>query len=473
MEHGRTSRETRTKQVAVSHLKTLATPARRAISLAVFSAICLAVPLFFPAAFPLAWFGLIPLLASFHSPRWQASLTASLTFGFAFHGLANYWLVPTISGLAPFAESTPQAMAIWAIVGFVALLLWQSLFAVFFGIFVWVVAQRRKGFMFALGVGSSWLLTEWLRSLGTFGYPWALLASTQVAFLPIVQLVSWVGSFGLSGTIAFINALFFEWWRQRRVKFLVAAIGLLTAICLFGWLEQRRTERRMSSLPHLKVAVVQGNFGKERWRPDVTYEELREILLTHLHLSEQAAKKGARLIVWSETALPWRLKEDGQWGYGAKEIQALANKHQAVLFVGATEWQNERSYNACFVFAPRETLRWSEVYHKIRLVPFGEYIPGTELFPWLEEILPHAPTQTTPGNRWAMPSLFFKDVNLVIRPAIAICFESLFPFHLRKLVGGTSLQTFPANLVVIITNDSWFGNTLAPYHHARAAILRA
>ncbi|MCX7966939.1 MAG: apolipoprotein N-acyltransferase, partial [Armatimonadetes bacterium] len=131
------------------------------------------------------------------------------------------------------------------------------------------------------------------------------------------------------------------------------------------------------------------------------------------------------------------------------------------------------SYNACFVFAPRETLRWSEVYHKIRLVPFGEYIPGTELFPWLEEILPHAPTQTTPGNRWAMPSLFFKDVNLVIRPAIAICFESLFPFHLRKLVGGTSLQTFPANLVVIITNDSWFGNTLAPYHHARAAILRA
>ncbi|MCS7266379.1 MAG: hypothetical protein NZ805_16305, partial [Armatimonadetes bacterium] len=222
-------------------------------------------------------------------------------------------------------------MTVWAILGFIALLFWQSLFVAIFGISVWLIGQRSKGVSFALGVSSSWLLTEWLRSLGIFGYPWALLASTQVAFLPIVQLVAWIGSFGLSGTIALINALFFEWWRQRKGKYLIAAIGLLTAICFFGWLEQKRTERRMSALPHLKVAVVQGNFGKERWRPDVTYEELREILLTHLHLSEQAAKKGARLIVWSETALPWRLKEDGQWGYGAKEIQALANKHQAVL----------------------------------------------------------------------------------------------------------------------------------------------
>ena len=454
-------------------VKTLAASAKRTIPLAVLSAICLAVPLFIPLAFPLAWFGLVPLIAALQSPCWKVPLTVSLLFGFVFHGIANYWLVPTIVDLAPFAESTPQAMTIWAILGFIALLIWQSLFVALFSILVWLTGQRREGVLFAFAVGASWLLTEWLRSLGVFGYPWALLASTQVAFLPVIQLVAWIGSFGLSGVIAFVNALLFEWWRHRRGRYLAAAVGLLIAICLLGWLDQRRVERQMTASPHLKVAVAQGNFGKERWRPDVTFGELQEILRTHLLLSEQAAKRGARLIVWSETALPWRLREDGWWGYGAEEIQALANKYQAVLFVGAGEWRDGKSYNACFVFAPKETLSQTEVYHKIRLVPFGEYIPGRDYFPWLDRILPHAPTQTTPGNLWVMSSLVFRDANLVVSPAIAICFESLFPFHIRRLAGRPFLRTQPANLIVIITNDSWFGNTLAPYHHARVAILRA
>jgi len=473
MELGRSHKRTRTQQVAGSAVKALATPERRAVPLALFSALCLSVPLFVPLAFPLAWFGLAPLVAAFRSPRWRPVLTVSLVFGFAFHGLANYWLVPTIVDLAPFAESTPQAMRVWAVLGFVALLLWQSLFVAVFGISVWLIGQRRSGVPFALGVGSAWLLSEWLRSLGTLGYPWALLASTQIAFLPLLQAVAWVGSFGLGGAIAFVNALFSEWWRQRRGKYIAFAVVFLVVLCGLGRLEQWRVERGMASAPHLKVAVVQGNFGKERWRPDVTFEELREILQTHLHLSERAAKQGARLIVWSETALPWRLREDGQWSYGAGEVQRLADKFQVALFVGAGEWQGGKSYNSCFVFAPQKVLRRVGVYRKIRLVPFGEYIPATGLFPWLDKILPHAPVQTAPGNLWSVPPLRFKDANLVVKPAVAICFESLFPFHMRKLVAGQSLQSSPANLVVIITNDSWFGNTLAPYHHARAAILRA
>ncbi len=467
------SRETRTKPMVGSPVKALATLEKRTAILAISSATLFAIPLFVPLAFPLAWFCLVPLMVALQSPCWQFPLTVSLLFGLVFHGFANYWLVPTIITLAPFAESTTQAMTIWAILGFVSLLLWQSLFATLFGILLWLIGKRTRGVLFAIGASSAWLLTEWLRSLGVFGYPWALLASTQIAFLPVVQLVAWIGSFGLSGVIAFVNALFFEWWQQRRSRYLASALGLICAICLLGWMEQRRVERQMSSSRHLKVAVVQGNFGKERWRPDVTFEELEEILKTHLRLSEQAARQGAKLIVWSETALPWRLRENDGWGYGANEVQALANEHQVILFVGAGEWRDERSYNSCFVFAPEGMLKQEGVYHKIRLVPFGEYVPGRELFPWLDKILPHAPVQTAPGNRWTIPPLSFKDVKLVVVPAVAICFESLFPFHIRKLVGRQSSQNSPANLVVIITNDSWFGNTLAPHHHARAAILRA
>lgn len=364
-------------------------------------------------------------------------------------------------------------MVFWALIAFVLLLLWQSLFFALFGLVAQVILQRSRGFASAIGIGAAWLLTEWLRSIGTFGYPWALLASTQVAFLPIAQWASLTGSFGLSGLIAFVNSLFFEWLRWNDKRFFIAAFASLVLLSLLGWAEMVRLNSISQKSQHLTVALIQGNFGKERWRPDVTFKELDEILQVHLSLSEQAAKRGARLIVWSETALPWRLREDDLWGYGANEIQEIANKMKVALFVGAGDWRGGKSYNACFLFAPEKMLLGNNVYHKIRLVPFGEYIPGRELFPWLGKILPRAPVETAKGNLWEMPTLIFSDAKLRIKVATAICFESLFPFHLRKLVSNLPSQTSNANLVAIITNDSWFGDTLAPYHHARVAILRA
>jgi len=453
------------------HIPTLAKAEKRALPLAALSAISLAVPLFYPFAFPIAWFALVPLIIALKVQRWQVAFLVSALFGFIYHGFANYWLVPTIVNLAPFTDSTRQAMSVWAVIAFLALLVWQSLFSALFGMSVWWVGRKCENKCFAFAVGSCWLLTEWLRSLGIFGYPWALLASTQVAFLPIVQLAAWLGSFGLSGIIALINALLFQWWRERKSIFLLLALIILTLICLLGWLEIRRVEKQANLSPHLRVAVVQGNFGMERWRPDVTFEELREILKTHLSLSEQAVKRGAKLIVWSETALPWRLRDNGVWGYGASELQEFVERNKVILFVGAGEWIGGKSYNACFVFTPKRKLKGEEVAHKIRLVPFGEYLPGREWFPWLEKILPHAPVETAPGQKRAETVL--RVDNKVVKPANVVCFESLFPFHIRHLVGNPLTSTHIANLIVIITNDSWFGNTLAPYHHARVAVLRA
>ncbi len=317
-----------------------------------------------------------------------------------------------------------------------------------------------------MGIAACWLLTEWLRSLGPFGYPWGLLAATQVAFLPLVQPAAWFGSFGLSALLAFVNALFFLSWRLRRARFAIAAVVALTVFSVTGWLDMKRIEQLARAAPQLTVAVVQGNFGKERWRRDVTFSELEAIVRTHLQMSQQAAQQGAKLIVWSETALPWSLRENGHWGYKADELQAFAERFQVALFVGAGEWQDGKSYNACFVFAPKGVRQGADVAHKRRLVPFGEYVPGRNLFPWLTRFIPHAPIETTPGDKVA--SILLRLNGKAVKPAVVVCFESLFPFHLRQLV-----NTIAANLLVIITNDSWFGPTLAPFHHARIAVLRA
>lgn len=451
-----------------------------AIALAIASAIFLALPLFLPLLFPLAWFGLMPFLRSLQYVGWPFAIVLSAIFGFVFHGLANYWLVPTIVNLASFVEASPEAMRFWAIAAFIGLLLGKGLFASLFGITAWVILQRRSDFFAALGIGAGWLLSEWLRSLGTLGYPWALLASTQVACLPIVQSVSWIGSYGLGMVIVFVNGLLFFGWQKRQLRYFVAPTLLLIAMLVLGWLDMARIQRLMLTAPHLTVAVVQGNFGMGRWRPDVTESELKQILQTHLKLSEQAVRKGAQVIVWSETAIPWALRTDGRWGYGASDLVNFAQRHQVALLVGATEQQNDKSYNACFAFSPSPsspshlplvTRHFAGVYHKVRLVPFGEHVPYRETLPLLAKLLPERLTEeTTPGKE--IKQIVVRTRSHTLIAAVVICFESLFPFHLRALVDTPKKHLMPANLIVIITNDSWYGYGLAPYHHARIAILR-
>ncbi|MDW8030069.1 MAG: hypothetical protein RMK94_16955, partial [Armatimonadota bacterium] len=133
------SSNSQSKPMAHSPVPKLATPEKRTIPLAFASIACVALPVFLPSTFPLAWIGLVPFLVALNFSRWQMSLIVSLIFGSAFHGAANYWLIPTIAELGPYTESPNQPMLFWAIFGFVALVLWQSLFVVLFGLIVWSV----------------------------------------------------------------------------------------------------------------------------------------------------------------------------------------------------------------------------------------------------------------------------------------------------------------------------------------------
>jgi len=408
------------------------------------------------------------LLTSLRGKSWRRALFCALLFGFVFHGAANYWLVATVARLSPFTGLSPTAMLGGGILAFFGALLWQVLFVALFGMLAWALLRRPCSGWRAVALGGGWLLTEWLRSLGTLGYPWALLASTQVAFLPLLQLCAWLGSYGLSALLVAINALLAIAWWERRWVWGLWAMGLLVAAIAFGWWDGKRVRHQIRQAPFLTVAVVQGNFGMSRWRPDVQESQWRVILKEHLRLSELAARRGAKVIVWSETALPWALRVDGRWQWGYSALQDFVRQRRVVLFVGAGEWRKGRSYNACFVFAP--TQRGAEfvgVYQKARLVPFGEYIPWREQLPWLVNWLPQRPDETTPGKSVA-PLLIPSPRPFLA--AIAICFESLFPFHVRQLL---RCDTKTPSLLVILTNDHWFGNTLAPYHHARVALLRA
>jgi apolipoprotein N-acyltransferase len=105
-------------------------------------------------------------------------------------------------------------------------------------------------------------------------------------------------------------------------------------------------------------------------------------------------------------------------------------------------------------------------YDKLRLVPFGEFVPGETRFPWLRDLLPPIGT-FIPGKHPIVFSVPLETSGLTLPLSVLICFEDVFPDLARRFVHQG------ARALVVITNDAWFGRTAAPYQHAQASVFRA
>jgi len=217
------------------------------------------------------------------------------------------------------------------------------------------------------------------------------------------------------------------------------------------------------ALQVVRVATVQGNVEQGRiWDPD----ELRAILENHVNMSLEAVAGGADLIMWSESSVPVRGGLEADPSTRAMLAQ-LARQHETTMVVGsphyetgpAGEWQVT---NASFLVAADG--EWTLRYDKVHLVPWGEYVPVSWLFRFV------APLVEAVGSfrRGTVDQELFTDPDAGIPPfAMAICYEIVFPDHVRRQVarGATFLAT--------ITNDAWFGDTSAPYQHFSMAQMRA
>jgi apolipoprotein N-acyltransferase len=151
------------------------------------------------------------------------------------------------------------------------------------------------------------------------------------------------------------------------------------------------------------------------------------------------------------------------------KLRSLVRQSQTSVLVGAPTMgdfdKNLRFYNSAVWFGPdgEEKTR----YHKMHLVPFGEYLPYEAVTGWLRKLM-------TIGyfHSGAEQTLFpvrsrYQKTPIEARFATLICFEDIFPEQVRGFVRRG------ANLLVNITNDAWFGKTAAPYQHAQASVFRA
>jgi len=412
---------------------------RRAASPNVLLSACL-----FILAFPnfnlaeAAWLALVPLvLLVRREHRLKNAFFHGWLSGTLAYGGILYWLLPTFHAaqLSPF-------------LGVAALLALSAYLGLFWGVWTWWLMFSRHAKQHLLLGAAGWVVLEYLRTYLFSGFPWALFGDSQIHRLPLIQVASITGVYGISFLLVWGNLVFAEALLNKR-RALRPFGAALAVVLTFGAITLKLPDTRG---PEFKIALLQGNIDQYKKWNEVYVAEIKQ---TYETLAERAAASGAQLIIWPETSVPGYLIQDHPlrlW------LTKVILKSGTAHLVGAPYLQADKAYNAAFALSPVGFIQG--VYGKQHLVPFGETVPlQAVLGRWISVL--NALGGFTAGNE----SPVLKSAGVPI--GINICYEAIFPNLVRRSV------KLGAQVIVNITNDGWYMKTAAPYQHLAPNIFRA
>ena len=396
------------------------------------------------------------------SPRpYRRAFFLGLAAGGVFFAGTLYWLVETMT---TFGDLAPPL----AVVAAGLLVAYLSLFPAFFAVLV-VRFVRLLGPIGLLLASPAWVAGELGRQYVWDGFPWELLGYSQVTWLPIAQLASVVGVYGVSALLArsgSVDALAIGDRDPRRIarRWTPAACTLLLVVCSALWGRSRVAASALTSAGEpVRVAVLQGNVEQgQKWDPRL----VDEISERYLAMSREALAGGATFILWPESSTPYLFEGDITRG-GA--VRRLAHEGQATVLLGSDQVEpvkatgpgekpSYRLYNAAFLVKPDGGV--GAVYRKMHLVPFGEYVPLKRLLFFVGPIV-EAAGDFAPG---LVPVLLPVGSHMA---STAICYEVIYGNMIRDSVRQGS------ELLTTITNDAWYGRSSAAYQHWDQASMRA
>ena len=397
----------------------------------------------------LAWIALIPFLSLFPFRSKRAAFGGGMLLaGFYSLGMV-YWVAVFAAHLIGPALS---------VLGWALLTLCE---AAFFG--AWAAGVQclhgRSVWAWRLGVPALWAVTEWARQSGPLGLSWGDLAYTQHLALPVLQVVKLAGIWGLAFLIVLVNLALLDVFRRRRKPgaFSLGTAALTAGAIAYGLLALRAENLR----PTFVAAALQGNIDQTASRnPEQDPAYTARVMQTFTQQSRLAAEHGAALVVWPEEAFPGHLLDNPT---PRQQLALQARRDHQVAVVGGAEydWNLHKNANSLFLMDSTGTITGS--YQKRQLVPFGEFVPGSDWFPSLEalHVLPvhmKAGLETQP--------LLDGGPNIG-KLGAAICFESSYPRFLREQAARG------AGLLVISTDDVLFGQTSEVRQHSAIAAVRA
>jgi apolipoprotein N-acyltransferase len=303
----------------------------------------------------------------------------------------------------------------------------------------------------------AWVSGEYLRGTLLSGFPWVVIGDSQVEVLPVAQVASVLGLYGVSLLVAFVNGgLAYALLAPPRVRVRTIAGTAAVLLCVAVWGAWRVADGSLTREGSpIRVGLLQGNIEqKDKWDPG----QARRIFTTYIAMTRDAVRRGAQYVMWPESSTPFMFEEDAS---GGQAIRELAAEVRVPLLFGSDLIERGATphlYNAAFLVTPDR--RTAAVYRKMQLVPFGEFIP---LQHWISFLSPLVGGLATFAAGESVTMLPIGDH----KASTAICYEVIFPHLAREAVERGS------ELLTTITNDAWYGTTSAPYQHFALASMRA
>ncbi len=291
-----------------------------------------------------------------------------------------------------------------------------------------------------------WVLVELMRSFLPYGgFPWILVGSVLME-VPILKfLLSTVKVYG--GSLVVLTGVVLTYTKHKKASLTLAlAVGGLIYLSLWNYYSKVSPRKEKP----FRVAIVQPAIPQDVKLSD---EAFRRAYPLYLELIEEALRRGAQLIILPESAFPFFVSE---LGYEGKEILEISKRVPIVVGMVDVDFDERIAYNSVLAI---KNYKIVDRYDKVRLLPFGEYIP--QPFGFVKELFP-----AVSGIDY-LPGRELKPLNLgSLKVATPVCFEVAYCRLVKELSAN-------ADLIAVLTNDAWFENSLGTYQHMRLARLRA
>lgn len=402
----------------------------------------------------LAWVAAVPMLAAIdRAPTFRRALLLGWWAGVIETGGGFYWLIGVMQRFADFP--------------------WIAAALVFF------VFCAARALIFLLFTAAVYPIRKRLR------VPMALLAPPVMAvcelIVPqifpsgqwisqawhptVIQIAEITGPWGVTALLMTINGAIYDVIdnpRAARVPALGAAAALAAAL-IFGVYRMREIDSLLAQAPRMKIGLVQPNIPYTIDGEFSAAEALHELNALQSQ-TQRLEREGAQLVVWTEGSYPVALPRDFAADYPEDSPAMIRRGIKGPLVIGASmvDSVHDDAYNSALLLDEGGNVRGR--YDKVRLLAFGEYVPGIDYFPWLRNALPAGAGRFTAGAGPATMTLKGPGGEpWALGPVI--CYEDLLPGFLQR-VGATH-----PNLLLNLTSDSWFGADSEPWEHLALAVF--
>lgn len=408
------------------------------------------------APFSQGWLAPILLAAWFllliRSQSAKQAMSVGFAFGFGWFGAGISWVFVSIDqfGGLPLIVSVLLMVVLWAYLALFPML----------ASFLWFKCRRFAGGFPLLIFPLIWLVAEFLRGWLLTGFPWLSLGYTQTSGV-IGQLAPHIGEIGLTVMVLLSAIGFATTLLRKQIGWLLLPLFIYCAGLYAPHLNPMQPNGE-----NLNVALVQGNIELDlKWDPQRQWQHLNTyIAMTEPYLADHD------LIVWPESAITVL---ESRASAVLAQLNEDAQANDAALISGIIDLKSNRQYpageffNTIIVLGEQANERGyhygqSNRYEKHQLLPIGEFVPFESILRPLAPLF-NLPMSSFSRGAYQQPNLQANGYQV----AANICYEVAFP---RQIRANLDAQT---QLLLTVSNDSWFGDSHGPHQHLDIAKMRA